>query len=84
MVKWSKVLPMHAMKECVRLEVHLQAFLISTLHRGEWSAVRIGYFAPEEGGWVGPRIGLGALEKREISCPGRVSNTDSSSVHPVA
>jgi hypothetical protein len=49
-------------------------FLTSTLDGGEWSASRLGRFTPGEeapgthwiGGWVGPRAGLDALDKRKI------------------
>jgi hypothetical protein len=49
-------------------------FLTSALDDGEWSASRLGHFTPRErapstdwiGGWVSPREGLDALEKRKI------------------
>jgi hypothetical protein len=49
-------------------------FLTSALGRGEWSASRPGRFTLGEialgthwiGGWVGPRAGLDAVEKRKI------------------
>jgi hypothetical protein len=49
-------------------------FLTSALDGGEWSASRPCRFTPGEvapgthgiGGWVGPRVGLGAVEKRNI------------------
>jgi hypothetical protein len=48
--------------------------LTSALDGGEWSASRPGRFTPVEiapgshwiGGWVGPRTGLDAVEKRKI------------------
>jgi hypothetical protein len=46
----------------------------------EWEASGIHWL----GGWVGPRIGLDAVEKRKISCPYRKSNLVSSFVQPVA
>jgi hypothetical protein len=58
----------------------------SALDRGEWSASRPCHFTPGErapgthwiGGWVGPRVGLDAVEKRKIlhsweSNPGRAA-----------
>jgi hypothetical protein len=55
--------------------------------RGEWSDSRLGRFTPWEivpgthwiGGWVGPRAGLDAMEKRKISFPCWESNPGS---HP--
>jgi hypothetical protein len=53
--------------------------LTSALDGGEWSASRLCRFTPGErapgthwiGGWVGPRFGLDAVEKRKIfHCPG--------------
>jgi hypothetical protein len=49
-------------------------FLTSALDGGEWLASRPGRFTPGErapnkhwtGGWVGPRVGLDAVEKRKI------------------
>jgi hypothetical protein len=44
-------------------------FLTSELDGGEWSALRSGYSPPRThwvGGWVGPRAGLVAVEKRKI------------------
>jgi hypothetical protein len=35
------------------------------------------------GGWVGPRVGLGAVEKRKICCPYRKLNPNSLSVQLV-
>jgi hypothetical protein len=51
------------------------SFLASALDEGEWSASRPGPFTPGErtgthwtGGWVGPRVGLEAVEKINIFC----------------
>jgi hypothetical protein len=54
------------------MEVYFQSFLNSALHRAEWSAVGFRYFAPGEKDGLGSRIGMDALEKREIifSWPG--------------
>jgi hypothetical protein len=46
------------------------SFLTTALDGGEWSASRPGRFTPEErtpgthwiGGWVGPRVGLDAVD----------------------
>jgi hypothetical protein len=51
-----------------------QPFLTSALDEGEWSASRPGRFTPRESapcthwieGWVGPRVGLDAMEKRKF------------------
>jgi hypothetical protein len=58
-------------------------FLTSAVDEGEWSDSRPGRFTPEErtpgshwiGGWVGPKAGLGAVEKRKIFHP-QGSNDD--------
>jgi hypothetical protein len=56
----------------VRVYVHI--FLMSALAEGEWSASRPCRFNPREnapgthwiGSWVGPRAGLGCVEKRKF------------------
>jgi hypothetical protein len=53
--------------------VCVNAFLTFTLDGGKWSPSRVDRFTPAErasgtrwiGGWVGPRIGLDAVEKKE-------------------
>jgi hypothetical protein len=52
-------------------------FLTSVLDGGEWSTSIPGRFTPGERalgthwieGWMGPRAGVEAMEKRKISCP---------------
>jgi hypothetical protein len=66
----------------------------SALDGGEWSALRPGRFTPREwapgthwiGGWVGPRAGLDAVEKRKILRlpPPRELNPRTPIVQPVA
>jgi hypothetical protein len=65
----------YAMKEYGGLAVKIHVFLSSALVGGEWSDSHIGRFTSGEksrgtlwiGGRVGPRTGLDAVEKREIS-----------------
>jgi hypothetical protein len=65
--------------------------LTTALVAGEWSASRLGRFAFGEiatdtywiGGWVGPRTGLVAVEKKKIM-PYRDWNCDPSAIQPVA
>jgi hypothetical protein len=72
----------HDMKTYKRVEVQLHAFLISALDGGKWSATRSDRFTAGErtpgthwiGGWVGPRAGLEAVEKRKNLSPCRESN----------
>jgi len=57
-------------------------FLASPLDGCKWSASRPGRFAPGEtapcthwiGGWVGPRVGLYVVAKKQNPCPCRESN----------
>jgi hypothetical protein len=59
-------------------------FMTSALHGGEWSASSPSRFTPGErapgthwiGGWVGPRVGLDAMEKKKV-CSCREPNPDS-------
>jgi hypothetical protein len=59
-------------------------FLTSALDTSKWSASLPGRFIPGErapgthwiGGWVGPRAGLDAAEKRKIPLPYRKWNPD--------
>jgi hypothetical protein len=65
-------------------------FLTTASDGGEWSATLTSCFTPREiapgthwiGGWVGPRAGLDAVEKRRISCPCRESNPGSQARNP--
>jgi hypothetical protein len=67
--------------------------LTSALEGGEWSDSRPGRLTPKEkapgvhwiGGWVDPRAGLGAMEKRKIpSSPPLPSNPLTHIIHPIA
>jgi hypothetical protein len=66
-------------------------FLTSAFDGSGWSASGPGSFASAYtatgtrcvGGWVGPRAGLDAVERRIISCPCQKSNPGSSVVQPV-
>jgi hypothetical protein len=77
----------HDMRAIGRVEVWPHAFLTSELDGSAWSASHPGRFTPRErapdthwiGGWVGPRAGLDAAEKRKIPSPYRDSNLRSSS-----
>jgi hypothetical protein len=63
--------------------------LTSALVGGEWSASRPGRFTPGErapgthwiGGWVGPRVGLEAVEKRKFL---PLPEIETGAVQPVA
>jgi hypothetical protein len=73
------------------VEVQHHAFLTSTLEGGECSASRPGRFTPGETsprthwieGWVGPRAGQDAVEKRKIPSPCRESNSRTPTVQPI-
>jgi hypothetical protein len=62
------------MKAYGGVDVYIQVFLTSALVGGEWSASRFGRITPRErapgthriGGWVDPRTGLEAVEKRKF------------------
>jgi hypothetical protein len=64
-------------------ETPVEDSLPSALDGGEWSASRRRPLYPRERapgthwirGWVGPRAGLNAVEKRKISCRGREVNS---------
>jgi 4-amino-4-deoxy-L-arabinose transferase-like glycosyltransferase len=66
--------------------------MTSALEGGEWSVSRPGRFTPGKkppgthwlGGWVAPRAGLDAVEKRKIPSLLRESNPPIPIVHPVA
>jgi hypothetical protein len=66
--------------------------LISALDGGEWSASRPSRFTPKErdpgahwiGGWVGPRVVLDAMVKREILSSRQASNPRTPIIQPVA
>jgi hypothetical protein len=59
------------MKAYWGVDAYIHIFLILALVGGKWSASRPGSFPPGEttpdthqiGGWVGPRAGLGDIEK---------------------
>jgi hypothetical protein len=79
------------MKAYGGVDVKIHIFLTLAQVEGEWSASRPGRFTPRErapgthsiGGWVGPRAGLGNVEKRKfLTLPGL--ELDSSVVQPVA
>jgi hypothetical protein len=62
------------MKAYGGMDVEMHIFLTSALGLGEWSASRPGHFTPGErahgvhwiGGWVVPRAGFDAVEKRKL------------------
>jgi hypothetical protein len=62
------------MKTYGRVDAWIHIFLTSALVLGEWSASRTGSFTHGErgpgthwiGGWVGPRVGLDDVEKRNL------------------
>jgi hypothetical protein len=70
------------------MEIIAPLFLTSTLHVGEWSASCAPHFILREratgtyriGGWMGPRAGLDAVEKRKNTCPYRELNPSFSTV----
>jgi hypothetical protein len=54
------------------VDVWIHVLLISALDGGDWSSSRTGRFTPGShwiGGWVGPRTGLDAVEKKESVVP---------------
>jgi hypothetical protein len=67
------------MKTYGAMDVYTYVFLTSELVGGEWSASRSGRFTPRERspvthwiwGWVGPRAGLGNMEKWKFLPPPR-------------
>jgi hypothetical protein len=73
------------MKTYGGVEIQLHPFSTSALDGGEWSASRPCRFTQDElapgthwiGGWLGPRTGLEAMEKKEITWPCQESNHDS-------
>jgi hypothetical protein len=66
------------MKVCGGVGIYIHIFLTPALAGGEWSASHPGRFTPEERapvthwiGWVGPRTGMDAVEKRKfLTLPG--------------
>jgi hypothetical protein len=62
------------MKSNGEVNVYIHIFLTSALVGGEWSASRPGHSTPEEiapdthwiGGWVGPRVDLDDVERRNF------------------
>jgi hypothetical protein len=78
------------MKAYGGVDVYTHVFLTFVLVGGEWSASRPGRFTPGErapvphsiGGWVGPRAGLGDVEKRKfLTLPGLELRPLSRSAH---
>jgi hypothetical protein len=76
------------MKTYGGVDVEINVFLTSALVGGEWSASRSCRFTPGERapathwivGWVGPRAGLDAVEKKKNVWPYWDSNSDPSVV----
>jgi hypothetical protein len=69
----------YAIKTYGGVDTEIHIFLTSALVGGEWSALRLGHFTPEErapgthwiGGWVDPRVNLDDLKKRKfLTLPG--------------
>jgi len=80
----SKVVPVHATKVYLGMEVELHSFLISPPHGGErwaWSSACFILGTYRMVGLMGPRTRLNALDMK-VSCSYRESN-DSSIGHPV-
>jgi hypothetical protein len=79
-------------EDVLGVEVYRHSFLTSALEGCEWSVTRPGRFIPRErtpgtpwiGGYVGPRAGLDAVEKRKIHSPHRESNPRTPIIQPVA
>jgi hypothetical protein len=77
------------MKTYGEAEVSLHVPSVSVTYEGELTASRFSPFTPRQrcrgthwiGDWVGPSVGLDAVEKSK-SCPCRESNPDSSVVKP--
>jgi hypothetical protein len=67
----AQLIKHYAMKAYGGVDVYIHIFLTSALVGGEWSASRPGRFTTEKKllgthrkvGWVGPRAGLGDMEK---------------------
>jgi hypothetical protein len=75
------------MKAYEGVDVQIHIFLTSALVGGKWSVSRPCRFAPGErdpgarliGGWVGPRVGLDAVEKKIHDPTGTWTPTPTSS-----